>query len=311
MKKSILLFGIFAFLTSFCANAQVLYKISGKGLTKPSFLMGTFHLAQPSFADSIPGYHRAFDMVGQVYGEVVTADAKKAENIKKMTDAMMLPDSMSLENLFTDSEMQRLNAFSKELMGADLTHPMMKESFGKMKPSGISTAFTVLLYQKFLPEAFTGEGIDEYVQNQAIKHGKMVGGLETIDDQLDALFNLTPIERQAKSLICIVDNKEYNLSLTKQIIEAYYAQDLEKIEKLTEMKLGDDCDATDEENEILVTGRNKAWMIKIPSLMAEKPTMFVVGAAHLVGEEGLISLLRNAGYTVTPVAGLVSKPISF
>ena len=62
-------------------NAQLLYKISGKGLRKPSYIIGTYHLAPVSFVDSIPGLRSALAESEQVYGEIETADMTSPENI--------------------------------------------------------------------------------------------------------------------------------------------------------------------------------------------------------------------------------------
>ena len=183
----------------------------------------------------------------------------------------------------------------------DLSTPMAMQAYGRMRPAALNTLLTLAIYGQLLPEVNANDGIDEHVQALAKESGKPVGGLEGVDDQIVALFTGTPVPRQAKFLMCVVDNIDYNVTQAKQLIDAYYGQNLEQIEALVNEKMGNDCDNTDEENEILITGRNKAWMKKIPALIAEKPTLIAVGAAHLVGEEGLISLLKAQGYTVEGV----------
>ena len=63
---------LFAVVSS--ASAQLLYRISGKGLEKPSYIVGTYHLAPATFVDSIPGARAALDEVEQVCGEVDNAE---------------------------------------------------------------------------------------------------------------------------------------------------------------------------------------------------------------------------------------------
>ena len=70
------------------------------------------------------------------------------------------------------------------------------------------------------------------------------------------------------------------------------------MKKASDEKLGNSCDATPEETAAMIENRNKAWMEKMPAIMADKPTFIAVGALHLVGENGLLQLLKNAGYTV-------------
>ena len=61
-------------------NAQLLYKISGNGLEKPSYIIGTYHLAPVSFTDSIPGLKEALNAAEQEYGELDMGDMMSAEN---------------------------------------------------------------------------------------------------------------------------------------------------------------------------------------------------------------------------------------
>ena len=57
----------------------------------------------------------------------------------------------------------------------------------------------------------------------------------------------------------------------------------------------------DEMTQSLVSDRNRDWMKHILTYIKNKSTFIAVGAAHLPGEEGLIQLLRDAGYTVEPM----------
>lgn len=55
------------------------------------------------------------------------------------------------------------------------------------------------------------------------------------------------------------------------------------------------------EMEALLDNRNKAWIEKMPALMKDAPTLFVVGAGHLPGTNGVLNLLKQQGYTVEPM----------
>ncbi len=68
--KKILTLILAAMMISLASNAQVLYKISGNGLKKPSYVIGTCHVVKASFLDTIPGANRVIDEVEQVYGEL-------------------------------------------------------------------------------------------------------------------------------------------------------------------------------------------------------------------------------------------------
>ena len=282
------------------ASAQLLYRISGKGLEKPSYIVGTYHLAPATFVDSIPGARAALDEVEQVCGEVDNAEMESMAGRSRLMKAMMLPDGKSLADVLSTDEMDRLNAYMKELLGADLTNPLIKSQMGKMNPMAISTQLQLVQYMKVTPGFNPSALIDGSFQQQAKKARKPVMGFETIDFQMSVLYG-TAIERQKELLFCMIDNQEYTEMSMKELTEAYFSQDMEKILALTEAKLGNFCDSTPEEDEALIYGRNADWVEKIPAIIGDKSTLFVVGAAHLPGERGVLELLKKEGYTVEGV----------
>lgn len=282
------------------ASAQLLYRISGKGLEKPSYIVGTYHLAPATFVDSIPGARAALDEVEQVCGEVDNAEMESMAGRSRLMKAMMLPDGKSLADVLSTDEMDRLNAYMKELLGADLTNPLIKSQMGKMNPMAISTQLQLVQYMKVTPGFNPSALIDGYFQQQAKKARKLVMGFETIDFQMSVLYG-TAIDRQKELLFCMIDNQEYTEMSMKELTEAYFSQDIEKILALTEAKLGNFCDSTPEEDEALIYGRNADWVAKIPAIVNEKSTLFVVGAAHLPGGKGVLELLKKEGYTVEGV----------
>ena len=298
MKKiTLILFMMVAVAT----QAQILYQITGNGLKHPSYLLGTYHLAPASFADSIPGFNSAFNNVEQVCGELQMDNLLDSVNMMKMQNAMMLPEGKTIQSLLTADEMNRLNALTKELMGVDFSNAMVAAQLGKFTPAALTTQFSVLMYMKEKPDFASTQGIDDYVQRLATEKGKKTIGLESIDDQMFVIFKSQTLERQKQLLMCMVDHKDYEMQLTRDLVSAYQAMDLNKIESLTDMKFNDQCDSTPEEEETLIYGRNKNWMKSIPSIISEHATLIAVGAAHLVGEEGLLSLLRQKGYEVKGV----------
>lgn len=282
-------------------NAQLLYKISGKDLAKPSYIVGTYHLAPASFVDSIPGANEAIAAVEQVCGELDMADMESMAADAKLMDAMMLPDGKSLPDILSEEEMAKLNAFMMETIGADLNNPLISAQMGKMTPMAISTQLQVIMYMKMTPGFNPMALIDDYFQKVAKKEGKQTMGLETIEFQIETLYKGSSLERQTEQLMCMVENQEYNMMIMKSLTEAYFSQDMEAILEVTEEKVGTSCDTTPEEDEALIYGRNAAWADKMPAIMADKATLFVVGAAHLPGERGVLELMKGQGYTVEAV----------
>lgn len=282
------------------AQAQLLYKVTGNGLSKPSYIMGTYHLANVHFVDSVPGLKEALNSCEQVYGELdMTAIAQNPAAVMQMQQAMMLPQGETIDKYLNKEQMTRLNSFLKTHMGADLNEPLMAP-MKQMKPAALNTTLQVLLFAKEEKDYNPQEQFDTYFQKVAKEQNKPVGGLETMDYQMNVLFG-TPLPRQAEQLMCLVDNADYNLKLVKRTIKAYYAQNIAAIEKINDEKLHNNCDATPAEEDALIYTRNANWAKALPTIMKQKSTFVAVGCLHLPTARGLLQLLRNEGYKIEPV----------
>ena len=282
------------------ANAQLLYKISADGVGNPSYIIGTYHLAPASFVDSIPGARFALETVQQVCGELDMNEMQSSENTKLLKSAMTLPDGKKLADVLTEDEMGRLNAYMKKVLGADLTNPLIRSQLGKMTPMAITSQLQLLQYMKMTPGFNPMALIDSYFQTEALKLKKSVIGFETVSFQAEVLYG-SSIERQKEQLFCMIDNPEYTEQKMKSLTDAYFSQDMNAIFTVFEETVGNCCAATPEENDKLIYNRNADWVQKIPAIIADKSTLFVVGAGHLPGERGVLNLLREAGYTVEAV----------
>lgn len=301
MFRKIAITAIMLTLSILGINAQLLYKISGKDIKKPSYIVGTFHVAPASFVDSIPGLRAAMDESEQVCGELEMKDMMSPEGIKRMMDAMMLEDGKTLKDIFTADEMNRLNAYLRELLTIDLTNPMLEQQMGKMSPAALAQQMTVLTYIKKNPGFNLQDLIDNSFQKYAQEKQKPIIGLETLDFQINTLFKGKTIERQKELLLCIVDNPKYNEQMLDEMSKAYFALDINKLKELMDEKENNQCDSTPAENDAIFGKRNRDWLTKMPAIMSAKSTLFHVGAGHLPGDEGVLKLLTNAGYTVEAV----------
>lgn len=300
MKKTILSV-LVLLLSAMSVQAQLLWKVSGNGLAKPSYVMGTYHFAQVSFLDSVAGYKDAFASCGQVYAEVNLLNAMSDMSVlQSMQQSLMMPAGKTIDTLLTPEQMERLNAAMREYMGADFTNPMLA-ALKQMKPAAFSTQLIVAMCAAKEKNFDLQQQFDLHFLQEGQKQQKKIGGLETLELQTDILYNQKSLERQAEELMCLIDNKDYQLEVLDRTIAAYYAQDLQAIEDVTEEKMNNACDPTPEEENILIYNRNAAWAKAIPDLMKADATFVAVGAAHLPGDKGLLQLLRNAGFTVEAV----------
>jgi uncharacterized protein YbaP (TraB family) len=136
-------------------------------------------------------------------------------------------------------------------------------------------------------------GMDKYLQNLGRTKGKQIGGLETMDYQLNLLYG-SSLKDQAEALMEMVrkgNSKELLIALT----EAYKTQDLKLLWKIFQEQM------TPYEYEALVTVRNHNWIEQMVELVPAQSSLFVVGSGHLLGDDGLITLLKDRGFKVKPV----------
>ncbi|OUP08793.1 TraB/GumN family protein [Mediterranea sp. An20] len=276
------------------AQSQLLWKISGNGLQQPSYIFGTYHLSPLSIKDSIASLPQAMQDIRQVYGELVMADMMKPEFLAQMQQQTMLPNDTTLKSLFTPEEFEVVSRAVTEYLQVDIA------LLDRMKPAALFQQLTVLFYMKHTPGYNPQEQLDASFQQEATEQGKKVGGLETAQSQVDILFN-KPLRRQAEDLYCFVSDPDKVERQVKEIIAAYTAQDLDKMLQLMEEKEGTSCDPTPEEMAQLLYDRNQAWVKQMPAIMQAAPTLFVVGAGHLPGEQGVLALLKAQDYTVEPM----------
>ena len=282
------------------SQAQILYRISGKGLESPSYIVGTYHLAPSSFADSIPGMRQAVEQTNQVCGELDMMDAFKPENTAKLLKAQMLPEGTTLSSLLTAEQLERLNALLLDVMGSNLNDETFAAQMDKMTPAALSTTLSLQSYIKRTESFNPMELIDNYFQMLALQSGKAIKGFETVDFQMGILFGES-LEKQVSDLMCMVDHFEETDEMVNRITTAYFSQNLKQIEEAMEEESKIECDTTDENENRLINNRNSNWLEMMPDMMAEQPTLFVVGAGHLCGEKGVLKLLEKAGYTVEGV----------
>ena len=281
-------------------NAQLLYKISGNGLEKPSYIVGTYHLAPGNFADSIPGLKDAFASCKQIYGELDMQDALSNENRDKLEKAQILPEGTTLSSLLTKEQMDRVNALMRETIGADMTNPMLAAQLDKMTPMALSTTLTVFAFIKKSPNFNPMNLLDSHLQLLAQKQGMVIKGLETVDFQVEVLYG-SSLEKQVEELMCVVDNFDDVVEMAEFVTAAYFSQDLDQLLDVTNEEGEGPCASSPESNDNLIYNRNANWVKAMPDIMRQAPTFFAVGAAHLCGDRGVLRLLEQAGYKIEGV----------
>ena len=287
MKRILILLALS--LLCLTSNAQLVWKISGNGIKKPSYILGTHHGCPFTYCDSIPGLMKAFDKVDNIIGEInmIEFAEMSPERMQKMQAMMMMPADTSLLSLFSTEEAAKVNEWLGKKMGASL------EMLSVMKPMTIMVTVQNKEMMEVIPEIATMTTIDKYMQTLGQRKGKTIGELETADYQMELLYG-NSLEEQADALLEMIDHGD-SKGLLQQLTNAYKSQNLDTLWKVFQEQM------TGYEYDAIVKVRNLNWEKQMKELLPKQSTLFVVGAGHLPGESGMINLLREAGYKIKPV----------
>lgn len=267
-------------------NAQklensTLWKIEGNGLQQASYLFGTIHITcDATIEDDV---QKALDATSQVVLEIDMDDPSMQS---KMIKGMYMKEGKKLKDLISAEDYIAVDSLFIKNMG------MSVKMIENIKPSFL----TAMLYPKLLD--CTSQSFETELMRIAKEQGEEVNGLETIEDQLK-VFDDIPYKAQAKDLVrSAKDNMSYDKETFAKMLNVYKNED---ITAMIEMMNDDNFSSVSEHQDELLDNRNKNWIPKIGEYAKEQPTFFGVGAGHLAGNNGVINLLREAGYTVTAV----------
>lgn len=290
MKKFIIL--VLAAAVSVASSAQLLWKVTSPTTGQTSYLFGTHHVAPVSTIDKVKGFREAMDKVSKVYGEVEMSSMTSPEFQSKAMMYCMAPADSMLTSVLTPGQIADLDAF---LSKAGI--PVTTAQMAMMKPAAVSNLVTMALAQEAFPEYDATQQLDATVQNLAKEMGKEVEGLETPDFQLQLLFG-APISEQVKDLMKVIENPAKTIEASRMLAEAYAAEDMVKIlELLEDPDSGLDAERMDD----MLNDRNRAWAEFLTGMIPAVSVLVAVGAGHLPGKDGLVSLLRQKGFNVEPV----------
>lgn len=269
--------------TTYKSKSSLLWEISGNGLAKSSYLFGTFHMM---CKDDIVFSKNLLDALHKADAIYLELDLENPANTIGAVKLMKMDGGETLGNLLSEGDYNRLKKFFSDSLNISL------DIFQNMKPIFLET----FLMQRMLG-CKTVSGVEVEIMTLAKKDGKKIYGLETLAFQ-SYIFDNIPYREQAVSLLHSLDSLKANGIQLKKMISVYQSQQLDKIEKLlkdNEFKINDGLD-------VLLDKRNMNWQMQLKDILPQKSVFVAVGAAHLVGENGLISLLKKKGYHLKALA---------
>lgn len=269
-------------LTANVDDNTLLWEISGNRLLKPSYLYGTFHLLCKQDIHFSDACRKAISNSSKVYFELDIDDPATLFGGFKLLN---MKAGKTLDSLLTANEYKRVSAYFKDSLKASLG------IFKNMKPYFL----IAMLYPKMMP-CKSISGVEDGIMAIAKENKKEINGLETMAFQA-SVFDSISYEQQAKELLNMIDSMGTSRKYFSLMNKAYLQQDMAAIEKL----VFDTGAGMQDNQDILLSSRNRDWVNKLQGIMKTGSVFIAVGAGHLIGNEGLIQLLRNEGYQLKPI----------
>uniref|UniRef100_UPI004028DE53 TraB/GumN family protein n=1 Tax=Prevotella sp. TaxID=59823 RepID=UPI004028DE53 len=263
------------------SQAQLLYKVSKDSSdVKPSYIVASNRLINPmGTITQVSELRDAMTYTDQMYFEV-----NKAAYANSLKDAKKLENGKTLLSLLTPAQQTKLNAFLKKYMEVDFRSSYVQKKYGNLTPAALMEDLEQLLFvANHMGQYDPTHTFDQYFEAQAKANNETVGGLSDVDAYINATYK-SDLKQQVARLVEFLENEPTELAKLNKAVGAFKAQDVDAAAKATGAHVSQ---ATLE-----------AWAAKVQTVMAEKPTFFVVDAANLGGENGLLQLLRNAGCKV-------------
>lgn len=263
------------------ANASLLWKISSDDLAEPSYLFGTIHLIceQDFFMDE-----RIKAALAESDALVKEIDLSSPEIMLRLQQLMVNPDGAYLHEYLSDEQLTVMDEYFTEHFGAGLAQ------VGMLKPLALSSMVLTAGMPCTDIKAYEME-----LAELANQHELAILELESVEFQME-LFDRIPLADQVEWLWHGVDQEEESQRVMQTMVDAYVSEDLNQL--LAAMQHDPQMM---EYMELLLDERNRNWIAPIRDMMHEQQLFIAVGAGHLPGEQGVIRLLQEAGYTVEPV----------
>lgn len=262
------------------SQAQLLYKIEGNNLQKPSYIYGTIHIMPKKdfvISDSIKS---AFKSCKELAMEVdLNMDLKTQLEILELS---MLPDGKTIDDITSKEISERIRKFCIDSLNWRESKYIKSN---RLQPFFLSSLITQELIGK-------SKSYEIEFKKLAKKNKMSMSGLETIQFQMNLLSEVSNDEQIKMLLLGLTtDNSEFN-----KLLDTYLKKDINQLDTLM-----NNADLSPQFYSNFIVKRNQKWIPIISELIQKKSTFIAVGAAHLPGREGVLNLLKEAGYEITPI----------
>lgn len=263
------------------AQASLLWKITSDELPQPSYLFGTIHLIceQDFFMDE-----RIETALAESDALVKEIDLSSPEIMLRLQQLMVNTGGPYLQEYLSADQLAVIDEYFTENFGAGLAQ------LGVLKPLALSS----MVLTAGLP-CTDIKSYEMELADLADQHDLAILELESVDFQMQ-IFDDIPLEDQVAWLWQGIAEEQESQRVFQTMVDAYVAEDLDKL--LEAMRQDPQMM---EYFDVLLNERNHNWIAPIREMIHAQQVFIAVGAGHLPGEQGVIRLLEEAGYTVEPV----------
>lgn len=263
----------------------LLWEISGKGLSQSSYLFGTIHIACQGEVEMRPEIQKAFDKTDQL---ILELDMDAPDMMTKMMQASLSKDGKTVTEKIGNELAGKVDSLMNAKMGMRLA------MFESLNLPTLSVQLGLLAIK-----CPVDLGYDMMLVTEAKTAGKEIIGLESVETQIQVLLS-QPDSEAIAAISYLVDNFEEAQTELDDMLNLYRNQEVQKLFDYTKSTFEDPKYPQGNLEEFL-DKRNKNWIPVIEKEIQSKPSFIAVGAAHLAGENGVIHLLRKAGYHLKAV----------
>ncbi|HEX3102000.1 MAG TPA: TraB/GumN family protein [Pyrinomonadaceae bacterium] len=291
-KRSLLIFLLFGFLLTGveaqtkkgAPESALLYRITGKKLTKPSYIFGTIHLICPKDmfpADELKGY------INQTEQLLLEIDLDDPTVTQKAAKGATLPAGKTVKDYLKPEEYEKIDEMFENYLGI---------SYDQLQTYKPSLLAGILLRSPKIIGCPGPVAYDSFLAETATAGKLPINGLETVEAELSAIDSQS-LEKQVAVLNKLADDPEKGFSNFKDLYRVYLTQSSDDLYNLAAKS--SDMDASQQKK--LLAERNVAWIPVIEKNIKATPSFIGVGGAHLGGPKGVLKLLRERGYILTPI----------
>jgi uncharacterized protein YbaP (TraB family) len=265
-------------------KAALLYKVTGNGLAKPSYIFGTIHIVCPDDMFPMEQINTAIAGSDRLILELDMDDPKE---LAVMGGGVMIAGGKSFTEYLTPDEYKKVDEWVTASLGISV------DKVKTLKPIMLQT---MLLTQPKIIGCAKPGAYETTFMGTATANKKDVEGLETAAFQFEALDKI-PLEKQAKDLYKAAQNPQLAADQFKSLVAAYKLQDSNKLYDELNRQMADSRAM----QVTLLDERNAIWVPKLEAAMKEKPSFIAVGGGHLGGKKGILNLLKKQGYKLEPI----------